>query len=183
MAARRSAGRTSTSGLLRSTWPSPVASGLAVLVLMTASCTTTGPEEQDPEPPPSSSTPAAEGTLLPEGTAEIEIDIGETVQVSLPDGSVGIGDHWGVLAVADPDVADADVAIGSAVFGAPPNRTDGGTEPVQQFAIEVTGTSAGETTVTVLYCTRTREVSEDCDQSQGTLEPPVDPVELIVSVR
>lgn len=34
----------------------------------------------------------------------------------------------------------------------------------------------------VLYCTRVKEVSEDCDQSSGTLRAPFDPVEITVRV-
>lgn len=34
----------------------------------------------------------------------------------------------------------------------------------------------------VLYCTRVKEVSEDCDQSSGTLQAPVDPAEFTVRV-
>ena len=78
---------------------------------------------------------------------------------------------------------EVDVAVGESVFGVEPTADDtqntGGT---QQFAVEIEGLEPGETTVRALYCTRTREVSEDCDQSQGTLDTPVEPVELVVQV-
>ncbi len=168
----------------RSPWRTVVPAGVVLFLTLTVGCAPTAPDERSPTPDPAlpTGTPA-EGTLLPEGTSDIELTVGETVQVRLPDGSVGVGDHWGVLDTSDPSVVRADVAIGSSVIGSQPNRSDGGTEPVQQFAIEVTGLEPGTSTVTVLYCTRTREVSKDCDQSQGTLEGPVEPVELSVTVR
>lgn len=146
------------------------------------------PVGEDPSTDPSdqaTTTQAAprKGTLLPEGTAAIDVTAGESVQVSLPEGSLGVGDYWGVVSVGDPAIVEADVAIGEEVFGVEPasgnTQAPGGT---QQFAVEIHGLTAGETTVRVLYCTRTREIEEDCDQSHGTLEPPVEPVEISVRV-
>ena len=156
---------------------------LATGALMMSGCSLLG-EEASPSPAPTSeqaSTPR-EGTLLPEGTTEVEVAADETVQVALPEGSLGVGDYWDVISVEDDSVIEADVAIGEDVVGEPPSDTDDETGGTQAFAVEVTGLSAGETTVRVLYCTRTRTVSEGCDQSQGTLEPPVDPVEIRVKV-
>lgn len=94
-----------------------------------------------------------------------------------------MGDYWDVISVGDPAIAEADVAIGEKVFGVEPSGpgvdAPGGPSP---FAVEIHGLTAGETTVRVLYCTRTREVQEDCDQSQGTLEAPVEPVKIQVQV-
>ena len=146
------------------------------------------PVGADPSADPSdqaTTTQAAprEGTLLPEGTAAVDVTTGESVQVSLPEGSLGVGDYWGVASVGDPAIVEADVAIGEEVFGVEPasgsTQAPGGT---QQFAVEIHGLAAGETTVRVLYCTRTREVEEGCDQSHGTLEAPVEPVEISVRV-
>lgn len=156
-------------------------SRLVLATLLTASglvltgCSLFGPT-QGPTP--------RDGTLLPEGTTEVEVTAGEIVQVSLPEGSLGVGDFWGVISVSAPDVAGAEVAIGERVFGVEPSEREpapaGGT---QQFAVEIEGLAPGESTVRVLYCTRTKTVSEDCDQSQGTLEAPVDPVEIVVRVE
>ncbi|ASK66197.1 hypothetical protein CFK39_10650 [Brachybacterium avium] len=146
------------------------------------------PVGEDPSTEPSdqaTTTQAApsEGTLLPEGTAAVEVTAGEIVQVSLPEGSLGVGDYWGVVSMGDPAIVEADVAIGEKVFGVEP-ASDSTQAPgsTQQFAVEIHGLAAGETTVRVLYCTRTREVEEDCDQSHGTLEAPVEPVEISVRV-
>lgn len=147
------------------------------------------PSGEDPgttEPGPTTSQQATprEGTLLDEGTTDVELSSGDTVQVSLPEGSLGVGDYWGVVSVDDPSIAEAEVAIGATVFGVEPTTEDpqnsGGT---QQFSVEIQGLTAGETTVRVLYCTQTREVSEGCDQSRGTLETPVEPVEITVRVE
>ncbi|WP_246957249.1 hypothetical protein [Brachybacterium sp. Marseille-Q7125] len=45
----------------------------------------------------------------------------------------------------------------------------------------MTGASPGSTTIRVLYCTRSKIV-EGCDQDKGTREPPVEPVEITVTV-
>ena len=153
---------------------------LATGALMMSGCSLLG-EEEPPTPAPTteqSPTPR-EGTLLPEGTTEVEMAADETVQVALPEGSLGVGDYWDVVSVEDDSIVEADVAIGEDVVGELPSddEEEGGS---QAFAVEVTGLSPGETTVRVLYCTGTRTVSEGCDQSQGTLEPPVDPVEIRV---
>ena len=148
---------------------------LATGALLMSGCALLG-EEESPTPAP---TPR-EGTLLPEGTTEVEVAADETVQVALPKGSLGVGDYWGVVSVEDDSIIEADVAIGEDVVGELPSDTDEEEGGTQAFAVEVTGLSPGETTVRVLYCTGTRTVSEGCDQSQGTLEPPVDPVEIRV---
>ena len=155
---------------------------LATGALMMSGCSLLG-EEEPPTPAPTteqSPTPR-EGTLLPEGTTEVEMAADETVQVALPEGSLGVGDYWDVGSVEDDSIVEADVAIGEDVVGELPSddEEEGGS---QAFAVEVTGLAPGETTVRVLYCTRTRTVSEGCDQSQGTLEPPVEPVEIRVRV-
>src|SRR5699024_1056225 len=80
------------------------------------------PVGEDPSTDPSdqaTTTQAAprKGTLLPEGAAAIDVTAGESVQVSLPEGSLGVGDYWGVVSVGDPAIVEADVAIGEEVFG------------------------------------------------------------------
>ena len=144
---------------------------LATGALMMSGCSLLG-EEEPPTPAPTteqSPTPR-EGTLLPEGTTEVEMAADETVQVALPEGSLGVGDYWDVVSVEDDSIIEADVAIGEDVVGelTSDDEEEGGS---QAFAVEVTGLAPGETTVQVLYCTRTRTVSEGCDQSEGTLEP------------
>ena len=156
---------------------------LATGALMMSGCSLLG-EEEPPAPAPTteqSPTPR-EGTLLPEGTTEVEMAADETVQVALPEGSLGVGDYWDVVSVEDDAIVEADVAIGEDVVGELPSGTDEEEGGPQAFAVEVTGLAPGETTVRVLYCTRTRTVSEGCDQSEGTLEPPVEPVEIRVRV-
>lgn len=138
----------------------------------------------EPQPTPTTAPPTArQGTLLPKGTTEVELAVGETVQVSLGQGSPGVGDTWGVVSQTDESTASADVEIGDAVFGTAPGTETpapvGGSRP---YAVELTGVGPGTTTVRVLYCTRAA-IAEGCDQSQGTLDPPVDPVEITVTVR
>ena len=156
---------------------------LATGALLMSGCALLG-EEESPTPAPTTeqTPPPREGTPLPEGTTEIEVAADETVHVALPEGSLGVGDYWGVVSVEDDSIIEADVAFGEDVVGEYPSDTDEEEGGTQAFAVEVTGQSPGETTVRVLYCTRTRTVSEGCDQSQGTLEPPVDPVEILVRV-
>ena len=153
----------------------------AVGVLLLAGCTLLG--EDDPTTDtPSTELPTAplNGSLLPEGTTEVAVPLDETVQIALPDGSPGVGDLWGVASIDDPTVVEADVVIGEDVMGVEDtDDEDGSTQP---YAVELHGLADGETTVTVLYCTRVHEVSEDCDQSQGTLDAPVEPVEIAVRV-
>ena len=102
----------------------------------------------------------------------MDVAPGDTVQVSLPEGSLGVGDYWGVVSVDDPSVAGADVAIGEAVFGVEPaaegTHSTGGN---QQFAVEIRGLTAGETTVRTLYCTQTRTVSQDCGKVSAARRP------------
>lgn len=156
---------------------------LAAGALMMSGCSLLGGEEPPTPAPTTEQSPTPrEGTLLPEGTTEVEVAADATVQVALPEGSLGVGDYWDVVSVEDDSIVEADVAIGEDVVGELPSETgeeEGGT---QAFAVEVTGLAPGETTVRVLYCTRTRTVSEGCDQSEGTLEPPIDPVEIRVRV-
>jgi hypothetical protein len=158
---------------------------LAAGGLLLSGCSLLGPDGDAPSPSPTGPEQSAprEGTLLPQGTTEVEVAAGQSVQVSLPEGSLGVGDYWGVISVEDPAIAEAAVVIGERVVGVEPDEpgvdAPGGTS---QFAVEVDGLEPGETTVRVLYCTRTKEVSEDCDQSDGTLEPPVEPVEIVVRV-
>lgn len=124
--------------------------------------------------------PPSQGTLHEQGTTEVEIGVGETTQVSLGDGSPGIGDDWGVISQTDDSVVDAEVVLGENVYGATGvEDAPGSSTP---FAVELTGLASGSTQVRVLYCTRT-EIADDCDQSIGTLDPPVDPVEIVVTVR
>lgn len=159
---------------------------LAIAGLLLTGCsllgTDGGPTTAPPDPTTEQATPR-EGSLLPSGTTEVEVPVGEIVQVALPDGSLGVGDDWEVVSVSDPAIAEATIAIGENVFGVEPGADKpgmvGGT---QQFAVEIEGLEPGETTLRVLYCTRTRDFSEDCDQSQGTLTAPVEPVEIEVSV-
>lgn len=157
---------------------------LAAGALMMSGCALL--DEKEPPPPvPTAEQPPTprEGTLLPEGTTEVEVAAHETLQVALPEASLGVGDYWDVVSVEDESIVEADVAIGEDVVGELPSGTDEEVGGSQAFAVEVTGLSPGETTVRVLYCTRTRTVSEGCDQSEGTLEPPVEPVEIRVRVR
>ena len=91
-----------------------------------------------------------------------------------------MGDDWGVISQSEDGVVSADVVLDEDVFGA----GDGSDEPGSSmpYAVQLRGEAPGTSTVRVLYCTRTA-IAEDCDQSQGTLEPPVDPVEIAVTVR
>ena len=153
--------------------------------MLLSGCSLLPSAEEPPEEEPTPSTEVTpEGvTLLGEGTTEVDVQAGGVVQVSLPEGSLGVGDYWGVISVADPSVAEAEVAIGEEVYGvAPSTEEPDNTGGTQQFAVEIQALAPGETTVRVLYCTRTREVSEGCDQSHGTLDAPVDPVEIAVRV-
>ncbi|EWS81003.1 hypothetical protein BF93_00655 [Brachybacterium phenoliresistens] len=120
------------------------------------------------------------GVLLEQGTTEVDLAVGESAQISLGEGSQGVGDAWGVVSETDSAVASAEVVMDEEVHGTEQGEdAPGATMP---YAVEVTGLAPGTTTVRVLYCTRS-EIAEDCDQSQGTLEPPVDPVEITVTVR
>lgn len=122
----------------------------------------------------------AEGELLAQGTAEVHLAVGETAQISLGEGSQGVGDDWGVVSQTDEAVAAAEVVMGEEVHGtAEAEDAPGASMP---YAVELTGERAGTTTVRVLYCTRAA-IAEDCDQSTGTLDPPVDPVEITVVVE
>lgn len=145
--------------------------GAAAAVLLLAGCGLIGgtPGGGDPE-----------GELLPEGTTEVHVAVGESAQVSLGLGSQGVGDDWGVVSLTDDAVAEAEVVMDEEVIG----TEEGGDAPgaSMPYAVELTGVEAGTTTVRVLYCTRS-EIAEDCDQSSGTLEPPVDPVEITVVVE
>lgn len=121
-----------------------------------------------------------EEELLPQGTTEVHLAVGETAQVSLGEGSQGVGDDWGVISQTDDAVAAAEVVMDEEVFGAEQGEDAPGAS--MPYAVELTGEQAGTTTVRVLYCTRT-EIAEDCDQSKGTLDAPVEPVEITVVVE
>lgn len=156
---------------------------LATGALMMSGCSLLGGEEPPaPSPTTEQSPTPKKGTLLPEGTTEVEVAADETVQVALQEGSLGIGDYWDVVSVKDDSIIEADVAIGEDVVGELPSDTDGEVGGAQAFAVKVTGPTPGEATVRVLHCTRTRAVSEGFDQSEGALEMPVDPVEIRVRV-
>lgn len=153
--------------------PSGALGALAATVVL-AGCGMLGGSAEDPTSGP------AGGTLHEQGTTEVEIAVGETAQVSLGEGSQGVGDAWGVISQTEESVASADVVLGEDVYG-----TGGGQDAPgasMPYAVELTGIEAGTTTVRVLYCTRA-EIAEGCDQSKGTLDPPVDPVEITVTVR
>lgn len=126
----------------------------------------------------------ADGTgeeeLLPQGTTEVHLAVGETARVSLGEGSQGVGDDWGVISQTDDAVAEAEVVMDEEVHGTEQGADAPGAS--MPYAVELTGEQAGTTTVRVLYCTRT-EIAEDCDQSKGTLDAPVDPVEITVVVE
>lgn len=144
--------------------------------------------EDTTENPPTSATSTRptprEGTLLKQGTTSVTLEVGERVQVSLPRGSLGVGDLWGIGAVGDPDVAVASIAIGERVFGEEPADKDTPAPGSSSaFAVEIEAVATGTTTVRAIYCTRVHEVSQGCDQSEGTLDPPVKPVEITVRVR
>lgn len=146
---------------------------LAATVLL-AGCGILGGSAEDPTSGP------AEGTLHDQGTTEVEIAVGETAQVSLGEGSQGVGDAWGVISQTEESVASADVVLDEDVYGTGVGEDAPGSS--MPYAVELTGLDAGTTTVRVLYCTRA-EIAEGCDQSKGTLDPPVDPVEITVTVR
>lgn len=118
--------------------------------------------------------------LLPEGTTEVQLAVGETAQVSLGEGSQGVGDDWGVVSQTDDAVAEAEVVMDEEVSGTEEGEDAPGAS--MPYAVELTGREPGTTTVRVLYCTRA-EIAEDCDQSKGTLEAPVAPVEITVVVE
>lgn len=118
--------------------------------------------------------------LLVQGTTEVQLAVGETAQVSLGEGSQGVGDDWGVISQTDATVAEASVVMDEEVFGTDEGQDAPGTS--MPYAVELTGQQPGTTTLRVLYCTRT-EIAEDCDQSQGTLDAPVAPVEITVVVE
>lgn len=115
---------------------------------------------------------------LPQGTREVTVQVGETAQVSLGWINPSIGDIWSVYEVNPEGIAAAKVVKGeNVVGGSSPDAPGSGTFG----AVEIMGEKAGTTTVTVLYCTRT-EVEPGCDQSLGTLTPPVEPLEIEVTV-
>ncbi|WP_394213882.1 hypothetical protein [Brachybacterium vulturis] len=118
--------------------------------------------------------------LLVQGTTEVQLAVGETAQVSLGEGSQGVGDDWGVISQTDATVAEASVVMDEEVFGTEDGQDAPGAS--MPYAVELTGQQPGTSTVRVLYCTRT-EIAEDCDQSKGTLDAPVAPVEITVVVE
>ncbi|MDN5900372.1 MAG: hypothetical protein L0H74_09925 [Brachybacterium sp.] len=124
--------------------------------------------------------PGEDGELLPQGTTEVRLAVGETAQVSLGEGSQGVGDDWGVVSETEEAVAEAGVVMDEEVFGTEDGQDAPGAS--MPYAVELTGQQPGTSTVRVLYCTRT-EIAEDCDQSKGTLDAPVAPVEITVVVE
>lgn len=118
--------------------------------------------------------------LLPEGTATVELDVGETAQISLGRGTPGVGDDWGVISISDEKVADAGVVLGREVHTDDPGGDQPGAE--LPYAVQIDAKAPGTTRVRVLYCTRAK-IAENCDQTQGTLKPPVAPREITVRVR
>lgn len=157
----------------RRTRSAPVAlTALAATALLAGCGVLGGSGQADP--------PTEEGVLHEQGTTEVELAVGETVQVSLGEGSQGVGDDWGVISQTDESVAEAEVVMDENVVGAEEGQDAPGVS--MPYAVELTGLDSGTTTVRVLYCTRA-EIAEDCDQSKGTLDPPVDPVEITVTVR
>lgn len=161
--------------------------GLVGILLAAGALASCGVLPTDRDPAPTRPTTGTE--LLPEGTDRVDLEVGETAQVSLGEGSQGVGDAWGLAEQNDDGVADtggiatAEVVLGDDVVGS--SGGDGGEEKPgasMTYAVELTGTAPGTTTVRVLYCTRTKTFTEECDQSNGTKEPPVEPVEITVTV-
>ncbi|WP_114853657.1 hypothetical protein [Brachybacterium sp. YJGR34] len=115
--------------------------------------------------------------MLPEGARTVDLDVGETVQVSFGEFSPGVGDDWGVVREEPEGVVDATMVAGSDVAGVDDaDEAPGSSTPL---ALELTGEAAGTTTVHTLYCYRTA-VEEDCDQGPGG---PVEPRLITVTVR
>lgn len=121
--------------------------------------------------------------VLARGTTQVNLARGATVQVSLGDYQPGVGDDWGVVNASPEGLVDADVIRGDAVAGqdaespsAPP-KVGGKTA----FAVRITGVESGRASVTVVYCTRAA-VEDGCDQTHGTLDAPIEPVVLDVTV-
>lgn len=119
------------------------------------------------------------GTLLEVGTTEVELEVGQTLQVDLGLWSPGVGDDWGVVSRTAPEVADAEVVMGSDVVGVRRRRPDAGAGGDARFAVEITGRSPGTTTIRSLLCWRAT-IEEGCEQQPGR---PIDPVEITVTVR
>lgn len=133
-----------------------VTTGLAALLL--AGCSLLDPE------------------LLPAGTEEVTIEVGETTQVDLGWWSPGVGDDWGVLPPGDDGTVGAQVVTGGSVFGERERRDDG-TGGESPYAVELTGLAPGTSTVLVAYCYRTA-ITEGCDQGPNEQ----DTIELTVTV-
>lgn len=113
---------------------------LATGALLMSGCALFGEEESPTPAPTTEQTPTPrEGTLLPEGTTEVEVAADETVQVALPKGSLGVGDYWDVVSVEDDSIIEADIAIGEDVVSEYPSDTDEEVGGTQAFAVEVTG--------------------------------------------
>ena len=125
-----------------------------------------GPGTPSPSEPPSSSDPPVEpptlsAELLPEGTQQLEIEVGETAQIYWGGSSTSVGDNWGVLSVEPEGVAEAGFVSGDSVLGFEDweDTSTGGDGPT---ALEVTGIAPGTATIRVQYCFR-EELAEDCD--------------------
>ena len=119
------------------------------------------------------------GTLLDVGTTEVELEVGQTLQVDLGSWTPGVGDDWGVVSQTVPEVADAEVVMGSDVVGERRRRDDAAGGGDARYAVEITGLAPGTTTVRTLHCWRDG-IAEGCAQEPNS---PVDPVEITVTVR
>lgn len=122
---------------------------------------------------------ARRGTLLDEGTTEVELEVGQTLQVDLGTWEPSVGDDWGVVSQTAPDVADAEVVMGSSVVGERPRRDDAAGGGDARYAVEITALAPGTTTIRTLHCWRDG-IEEGCDQAPNR---PIDPVEITVTVR
>lgn len=122
---------------------------------------------------------ARRGTLLDVGTTEVELEVGQSLQVDLGWWSPGVGDDWGVVSQTAPEIADAEVVMGSGVVGERRRRDDAAGGGDAHYAVEITGLAPGTTTVRTLYCWRDG-IEEGCEQAPNT---PIDPVEITVTVR
>lgn len=102
--------------------------------------------------------------------------VGKTAQVDLGAVSPGVGDAWGVTAVSDPAIAEAEVVLADRVFGVDPTQQPPGSSV--PGAVALTGLAPGTTTVHVVYCYRSA-VAEGCDQGPN----PTAPIDIAVTVR
>lgn len=115
--------------------------------------------------------------LLPEGTDQVSLEVGETAQVDLGTWSPGVGDDWGVVPPEVDGAVEAQVVMNSEVFGVREGRDEPGTGGSFPYSVELTGIEPGTSTVRVIFCYRSK-IMEDCDQ--GPRE--IDPIEITVTV-